>query len=513
MSEKNEAINQIFERTVSALETLEWSRQPVSNQRKVADQVIEVANACREAGHEDLANSLIEAIPVQRGYMLLKTGNHNADAAVDALMEEYEAVSSTSKNDAAAFLLAASAELRERTDRAQELDAAVAELVDEKLEKEFQRGSLGGILAAYVARGDHAAARRILEAQDSSRSLSSDMAFAVWLLKDPEKILEIDCYWHQAISSDLVDLEGWSVEQIARLADKKRSYSLKLAERLVKEGRTEDAKALVFDPDYTSGWTPSPTQKAKLFELFGDEDAASKAWEEADAKIPSDNFGDWVVREFERGTAFEEIVQRVASRKPDQSTMGSIGLVISAAKTMLSLDSKADVSSAIETVEALFAEPFRNQYDLGIEGDMLNRFNYLKAQVLLANGQKDQAEAEVEEALADIKTLLEFARLGVRAKDRKAQSFSASGLAFGLAHRAILVGRPDLAVKAASKAPKSHRADHAVKIARAFLPNVGDSLDVLDKLAKPRHNEVLLGVPRNENFLVEVWNVALSQND
>lgn len=501
----NEATSQVFERTVSALEALEWSRQPVSNQRKVADQVIEVANVCREAGHEDLANSLVEAIPVQRGYMLLKTGHHDTDAVVDALLEEYEA-----ENDKAAFLLAASAELRDRTDRAKELDAAVAELVDEKLEKEFQRGSLSGILAAYVARGDHAPALRILEAQDS-RSLPMDMDFAVWLLKDPEKILEIDCYWYKALSSDLVDLEGWSLEQLAQLAEKPtRPRPYHVAEILVKAGRSEDAKELVFGPVYGPKWTFSHTKMAKLHELFGDADAASKVWEEVDVKIPSDNLGDWVTRELERGTSFDEVVQSVASRKPDQSTMGSIRLVISAAETMLSLDPKADVSSAIETVEALFAEPFRNQYDLGIEGDTLNRFNRLKAQVLLANGQKDQAEAEVVDALADIKTLLEFAKSGIRAKDRSAQAFSKAKLAFGLADRAILVGRPDLAVKAASKAPKSARADHAVEVARAFLPNVGDALDVLDKLAKPKHNETLLGVQWNKNFLVEVWNAALS---
>ena len=460
--------------------------------------------ACVEAGRAELACQLAEAVPTpQRGraqVSLALAGHLDPEIAVDALQVGLSQLDGGAACAAAAFALRAARQLErlEGVKRAGELITASDAAVDASFE-EVHDSSLDEVMRAYLDLGEVERVKSMLTKVEGE--LPRSLAAGLWVLRSPEAIAEriTRSNAHEAFASPALDLEGWSVEQIAEVADVAMGSWARphFGEALVASGRLEDARTLVQgDPQWES---LMPTWQVQRYLLLGDREAARTILE---GPVPTNEFDTWAEMQRDFGIrGFAELWPLAAKRQPEASVMATIGRIIPQIEAELDAGAPTtEVADAFAVVESLLAGRFRTNYDRGVEGSTRIKVASLRARIQIAHGDQALAEAELEADWKGIASLLAYA------KDAYARTL----LLQGFAGRAAKIGRPDIGLKAGKKIPKSRRSEHAASIARSFLPGApGQALAALDALAKDDAAKRLLD---GRGLLAELWSAVLGRS-
>jgi len=301
---------------------------------------------------------------------------------------------------------------------------------------------------------------------------------------------------HAILNAPWVDLTGWSIGQVSQLADIATGTWARprLAEVLMALGRVDEARTLVIDDP---AWDRLHlTWRVKRYSLVGDAAAAERLLREA--APPVDEFLVGAKMQVEYGLRdFDALWPLAAKRDPKRSVMSAIqSLTLLIDGELDAGAARARVEPALAAIDALFADPFRTQYDRGVEGSRRNEVAMLRARLDLASGHQARAQAQVEADLKGVSTLLDFAK----------DAYGRAALLRGLLGRAAMVGRPDIALKTAKLIPLSYRSESAAPVARAFLPGApGDALKALDQVASDPAKRLLDG----RGLLAELWSAVL----
>ncbi|MEZ4448433.1 MAG: hypothetical protein R3B09_03060 [Nannocystaceae bacterium] len=491
--------NDLLSRTLSAIESVPASTWTSGEAAAITDEILAALDVCLAAGRLDLATTIAGRIPaVQRGRVLAHlafAGHADPEAALEALVLGLPlADRGAGSAELAAFALAAVTKLP-ASPRAAEVDAAVAAVVDACFEAEWTH-DLGPVVDAYMERGDRAAVAAMIER--AGEELSEALARGVWALEDPAKIRPLVDRSNAdgALQSRWIDVRAWSLDDLRALASVARgTWAPKpLGTALMACGRVADARALLLDdPEWDTFYL---SWKIERYLLAGDEAAAKAALE--GSPPPTEEFLLWARMQVEYGLRDFHALWPIGGKwEKGRSVMHSIQTI-----TLLIVDALArgdDPSGfgpALAAIDALFANPTRSQYDRGVEGSRRNEVAMIRARLAIANGNLAAAQAQIDADLAAIAGLL------AHAKD----AYGRAELLREFAARAIVVDRPDVALKAAKKIPPSYRSAHAATIARGFLPSgPGDAIKALDQLATDPAKRLLHG----RGLLAALWSAVL----
>ena len=464
------------------------------------DEVVAAMDVCRAAGRADLAKTLADSIPAApRGRALVNmalAGEVTPEQAVEAVLGGLSGVVRCHGACPAAGFALHAAHLLPHASGREALMEAAGELVDRCFAADLLDG-FEPVVRAYFELGEHARVVAMIERVGAK--LPDSLARGLWALGSPAKILpRVDKSNVLAVvNSAYIDLTRWSLSEMSELVALTSGTwaRLQLAKVLVASGRVDEARTLVIDDPEWSGlgliW------QVERYSLVGDA-AAAKDLLRGSAP-PADQFMVWARMQREHGLLdFDALCVLAAKRGPKDSMMSAIEMLTLLIEGEVDAGAtQARVEPALATIDALFADPFRTQYDQGVEGTRRNDVALLRARLDLASGQRARAQAQVEADFAEVSMLLSFAK----------DSYSKAALLTGFLHRAALVGRPEIALKAAKLIPKMDRPRSATAAARAFLPGApGDALKALDKLA-PDPLQRLLGDP---GLLAALWSAVLS---
>lgn len=493
------ALGDLLARTLSAIDTVPPTTWIRGEAARVTDEIIAAIDLCLAAGRVDLARTIAERIPTpQRGRALVGlalAGHVDAEAAVDALLAGLPLVEpGPGSAELAAFALRAVQRLPAGL-RAAEVDAAVDSVVDAIFASGWTR-DLGLVVDAFMERGDRAAVVAMIER--AGAEVPEGLAGGVWALEAPAKILPLVDRSNAdgALSARWIDARAWSLDQLCALASVARgTWARKpLGAALIACGREADARALLIDdPEWDTFYL---SWKLDRYLILGDR-AAARALLEA-SPPPTEEFLLWSRLQVEFGLRdFDALWPIGGAWTKGASVMHPIQqisrLIVDA------LDRGADPTGfgpALAAIDALFANPARTPYDRGVEGSRRNEVAMVRARLAIASGNLAGAQAQIDADFAAIAGLL------AHGKD----AYARAELLREFIARAIVVQRPDVALKAAKKIPPSYRSSHAAAVARGFLPaGPGDAVKALDQLASDPARRLLDG----HGLLAALWSAVL----
>ncbi len=472
-----------------------------------AEPIEAAARRCVELGRADIAATLANALREDlRAPALLEAargGEGSLDEAIDALLE---ACTDATKRDAmAAKALRASDALKGITPRTAELAAVADAVVEEAFAKDpavapIRFGHFVSILDAHLDAGRDdvviRVVRRWLEADP--RSLGEVLVSwnIFWLVpNDPKWTVALAnalpdnsrSLFPRSVEADprLASCAGWPLADLETLLALVPWLGPPLGKLLVANGRTADAKKLLF-PEGAPG--PAFHEVVDLAErhlVFGDKEGAKKV-----LLAHPTNRAVILAEELRLDLGIETLAEAMDRAWKDHDR---VRILARLAKLAFARGAKEEIAKAVAMIDkALKAKP--DEYGEA-EAEDLRAF---------------LAEAE---GPAAVRALLEV---------HVVKRFLAGKEATALAYRAIRYGAPEVALKAARLQRAPDKRENANDVAEAFLPTdpasalaalqaLGGKEMLAEKLRRQMRQAAARGQRRY--FLAELWAAALAPLD
>ena len=497
---------------------LERSREAVANVNYFENLVVvdQVVALCIGAGRLDVAVPIVDSLPVKfQGpgrIALALAGEGSIDSAVDLVLSGIEAIEAYERPKYVARALELAADLEGKSERATDLRGPAEAVVDAAFDKgDFKL--LGEIVRAHHRLNDKRWIQRILpmwlEQDPESLGEALKDSDLVWTFSDDapktlalvnamsdinDRIRAIKC------GKGLENCLSWSLDDLNKLVALVRFIRMKLGKALLKSGRTDDARHILFN---APEWDSFPMKQVRRHLLFGETDAARQLLSGA----PPYEVRAWTRFRIEHG--IESIADARERYLKDHKTHGSVmrtveSLVLLANDHLNRKGDLAEVEPFFEAIEDLLALETRTHYDRGVETSNRSKVATLRARFMSIEGDSDRLRAGLESDLKNLKTILNLAQ----------DKYQKNDAVQSLVRRALTHGFPELALKAAKKVTMAARPDKAPDVALGFLPgDPAKALAALDVLAKTDANYKLLtpSYGKTTPLLVALWAAVLSQ--